>query len=59
MLGKLGVHQVRLMTNNPDKVSQLKSYGIDIVERVSHAFPSNQHNEEYLATKKERSGHFL
>jgi GTP cyclohydrolase II len=59
MLQKLGVHQVRLMTNNPDKVAQLESHGIHIVERVQHAFPSNQHNEQYLSTKKNKSGHLL
>ncbi|TNE59724.1 MAG: GTP cyclohydrolase II [Alphaproteobacteria bacterium] len=59
MLQKLGVHQVRLMTNNPDKVAELKNHGIDIVERVPHSFPSNEHNKAYLQTKKERSGHYL
>lgn len=57
MLRQLGITQVRLMTNNPDKVSALGDWGIAVAERVPHSFPSNVHNEFYLATKKERAGH--
>lgn len=57
MLGLLGISQVRLMTNNPDKVAALERSGVNIVERVVHAFPSNEHNEFYLQTKASRSGH--
>jgi len=59
MLSKLGFHQVRLMTNNPDKVDQLETHGIEIVERVAHAFPSNEHNAHYLSTKAKKTGHLL
>jgi len=59
ILKQLGFQQVRLMTNNPDKVEGLTSFGIDVVERVPHAFPSNDHNEFYLSVKKEKSGHLL
>lgn len=59
MLKKLGFSSVRLMTNNPDKVSALETYGIKVAERVAHAFPTNPHNEQYLATKKARTGHML
>ena len=59
MLRQLGFSQVRLMTNNPDKVAGLGENGIEVVERVSHKFPANAHNEHYLATKRRRSGHFL
>jgi GTP cyclohydrolase II len=59
MLGLLGFKAVRLMTNNPDKVEGLVRAGIDVVERVPHAFPSNRHNEAYLRTKAEKAGHFL
>ena len=59
MLRQLGVHDVRLMTNNPDKVKQLKSAGITVTERVSHAFPTNEHNVHYLATKATKTGHLL
>ena len=59
MLKELGFSAVRLMTNNPDKVAGLEACGIMVAERVPHAFPSNTHNEGYLATKKKRSGHYL
>ena len=59
MLKNLGFKSVRLMTNNPDKVAGLERYGITVSERVAHAFPANPHNENYLATKKARSGHLL
>ena len=59
MLRQLGFTTVRLLTNNPDKVAALQRYGIAVVERVPHAFPSNAHNERYLATKATRGGHFL
>ena len=59
MLRQLGFSTVRLLTNNPDKVSALQRCGIAVVERVPHAFPSNAHNERYLNTKATRSGHFL
>ncbi len=57
MLRMLGFQKVRLMTNNPDKVDALSRLGIEVAERVTHAFPSNQHNEFYLKTKAARSGH--
>ncbi|MDA0786785.1 MAG: GTP cyclohydrolase II [Proteobacteria bacterium] len=59
MLHQLDVAAVRLLTNNPDKVAALREWGIDVVERVEHSFPSNQHNEFYLATKKARAGHIF
>lgn len=59
MLNLLGWRQVRLLTNNPEKVAQLAQAGIDVVERVGHQFPANPHNAHYLATKRDRSGHYL
>jgi GTP cyclohydrolase II len=59
ILKQLGYGKVRLMTNNPDKVAALQQHGIEVVDRVQHAFPSNDHNEFYLSTKKEKSGHLL
>ncbi|MEQ9349230.1 MAG: GTP cyclohydrolase II, partial [Alphaproteobacteria bacterium] len=58
MLRRLGVGRVRLMTNNPEKVAALRRFGVDVVERVAHAFPSNGHNEAYLKAKAGR-GHLL
>lgn len=59
MLSRMGIKRVRLMTNNPEKISQLERYGIEVTERVAHAFPANGHNENYLRTKAERAGHLL
>ena len=59
MLDLLGVRQVRLLTNNPAKVSALEAAGVTVAERVPHALPTNPHNERYLATKRDRSGHLL
>ncbi len=59
MLKILGFSAVRLLTNNPLKVSGLEDCGITVIERVEHIFPSNAHNDHYLQTKKKRSGHLL
>lgn len=59
MLRQLGFAQVRLMTNNPDKMAQLAASGVEVVERVPHIFPANGHNEAYLRTKAEKSGHLF
>ena len=59
MLARMGIKRVRLMTNNPQKISQLERYGIEVAERVAHSFPANGHNENYLRTKAERAGHLL
>ena len=59
MLDLLGVAAIRLMTNNPAKVDALRGVGVDVVERVPHVLPANPHNAQYLATKRDRSGHFL
>lgn len=58
MLRHLGFSRVRLLTNNPDKVDGLARLGIDVVERVAHAFPPNNHNLHYLSTKA-KHGHKL
>ncbi len=59
MLDLLGQSQVRLLTNNPAKVAGLSAAGIDVVERVAHQITANPHNEGYLATKRDRTGHVL
>ncbi|MFZ1742218.1 MAG: GTP cyclohydrolase II [Pontixanthobacter sp.] len=59
MLELLGVQAVRLMTNNPKKVEALSAAGVTISERVPHQLPDNPHNRDYLATKRDRSGHLL
>lgn len=59
MLRALGIDEVRLLTNNPDKVKGLEAAGIQVVERVAHQMPANPHNADYLTTKRKRSGHLL
>jgi len=59
MLNSLGAGQVSLLTNNPDKVEQLRSYGIDVVERIPLVAGVGDDNRQYLKTKAERMGHQL
>jgi GTP cyclohydrolase II len=59
MLSLLGQDKVRLLTNNPAKVAGLNAAGVQVVERVAHSLPPNPHNERYLATKRDRTGHQL
>ncbi|MEN9683129.1 MAG: hypothetical protein RLZZ427_880 [Pseudomonadota bacterium] len=59
MLDLLGVAAIRLMTNNPAKVDALRAAGVTVAERVPHQLPANPHNERYLATKRDRTGHIL
>lgn len=57
MLRALGAEEVRLLTNNPNKMAGLEVEGIRVAERVAHHLPTNPHNADYIATKKARSGH--
>lgn len=59
ILRDLGVRTLRLLTNNPDKVYQLSDYGIEITERVPIEAEANEHDAEYLRTKRDRMGHYL
>ncbi len=59
ILRKLGVRQVRLMTNNPAKIDRLSRAGIDVVERIPLQIAPSRYNENYLATKSQKSGHLL
>ncbi len=59
MLRDLGFGAVRLMTNNPEKLSELTRHGITVSEHVPHRMVANQHNQAYLDAKRERSGHML
>lgn len=59
ILDDLEVKSIRLLTNNPDKVSSLKKLGVVINERVSLTIRPNRVNREYLRVKKERMNHYL
>ena len=59
MLDLLGQRSVRLLTNNPAKITGLEAHGVAVTERVPLALPANPHNARYLATKRDRTGHQL
>jgi len=59
ILKSLGVSQVRLLSNNPDKVAALERGGIKVVERVPCEVSASAHSEDYLKTKKEKMGHLF
>ena len=59
MLRHLGVHKMRLMTNNPTKRVGLEAYGLEIVENVPIEIRPNEYDYKYLKTKKDRMGHTL
>ena len=59
MLAHVGVDEVRLITNNPNKVAYLTENGIKVAERVPSVVGVNDMNAEYLATKRDRMGHLL
>lgn len=59
ILRSLGIHEIRLLTNNPRKVAGLERYGIRVIERVSHETLATDDNIRYLQTKREKLGHLL
>lgn len=59
ILADIGVHQMRLLTNNPTKVTGIKGYGLEIVERVPIEINPTDDNRFYLETKKNKMGHVL
>ena len=59
ILFDLGARQVRLMTNNPDKVRALQDYGLTVTERVAIEVAPGQSNRKYLQTKRTKFGHLL
>jgi GTP cyclohydrolase II len=59
MLELIGQTHIRLLTNNPAKVAGLAAAGIDVVARIEHRIDANPHNVDYLATKRDRTGHML
>lgn len=59
MLRRLGIHKMRLMTNNPTKRVGLEAYGLEIVENVPIEIEPNRYDIKYLRTKRDRMGHDL
>jgi GTP cyclohydrolase II len=59
ILKVLGVSEVRLLSNNPDKVAALERGGIKVIERVPCEVSASAHSEDYLKTKKEKMGHLF
>jgi 3,4-dihydroxy 2-butanone 4-phosphate synthase/GTP cyclohydrolase II len=59
ILRDLKVKKMRLISNNPKKRAGLIGYGLEIVDRVSLEIKSNEHNEFYLQTKRDKMGHTL
>jgi 3,4-dihydroxy 2-butanone 4-phosphate synthase/GTP cyclohydrolase II len=59
ILADLGLHRIRLITNNPKKVIGLEGYGLKVVETVPIIVPPNPHNRRYLETKQKKMGHLL
>jgi GTP cyclohydrolase II len=55
----LKIRSVSLLTNNPDKIGQLKAEGIDVVDRIPIVIPANRHDRDYLDVKKQKMGHML
>lgn len=59
ILVDLGIRKLRLLTNNPQKISGIEGFGLDIVERVPIQISSNARNLKYMKTKKDKMGHIL
>jgi 3,4-dihydroxy 2-butanone 4-phosphate synthase/GTP cyclohydrolase II len=59
ILADLGVEKVRLLTNNTDKVAQLRGFGLDVVEQVPLLVGVGPNNHQYLETKRDRMGHII
>lgn len=55
----LGIKKVAVITNNPEKIKQLKSSGINVVERIPLIMKTNKYSEDYIKTKKQKLGHMI
>jgi GTP cyclohydrolase II len=59
ILAEMGLHEIRLLSNNPDKQDRLAQAGVKVVEMVPTEVPSREQNIRYLQTKKDRMDHLL
>lgn len=59
ILNDLGIHNIRLITNNPRKIAGLKGYGLEVVDRVPLLIEATPYNSHYLATKANKLGHLF
>ena len=59
MLRQLGFTRIRLLTNSPHKLRELRARGIDVQEMESLVAAPNVHNERYIRTKRDRAGHII
>jgi len=59
ILGDLGIHRLRLLTNNPRKIAGLGGYGLEVVSRIPLIINPGDHNANYLATKRDKLGHLF
>ncbi len=59
ILGDLGIHRLRLLTNNPRKIAGLGGYGLEVVSRIPLIINPSNHNADYLATKRDKMGHLI
>ncbi len=59
ILQYFGLHAVKFLSNNPDKIAALENAGVRVSERVSAVVPPQVQSEDYLRTKKEKMGHLL
>jgi 3,4-dihydroxy 2-butanone 4-phosphate synthase/GTP cyclohydrolase II len=59
ILVDLGLHTIKVMTNNPRKIVGIEGYGLKVVERVPIEIAPRADNEKYLRTKKAKLGHLL
>ena len=57
LLKELGIRRIRLLTNNPQKITALREHGLEVTGRLPLVTTSNTHNERYLRAKHERAGH--
>jgi 3,4-dihydroxy 2-butanone 4-phosphate synthase/GTP cyclohydrolase II len=59
ILADVGVREMRVLTNNPKKITGLEGFGLRIIERVPIATEPTKYNAHYMETKREKMGHML